>query len=108
VTTLDLKTLTGAGCTLAAGGWARQRARIERLRGHVERVEERGDMLRIAFDPAVDRALVDEFVATEGVCCGFLSLGYDESERALEIRSGDGQGWDVVRGFGVVFAGTAS
>ncbi len=48
---LDLKpnVLTGAGCTLDAAGYARQRDRVERL--------------------------VDDFVATEGVCCSFLSLG---------------------------------
>ena len=102
---LDLKTLTGAGCTLDAGGWARQRERMLRLRSHVERVEERGDVLEVVFDAATERALVDDFVATEGVCCSFLSLGYDERGRVLRIRSDDEQSWDVVRGFAAVFSG---
>ena len=105
MTALDLKTLTGAGCTLDAGGWARQRDRMLNLRSHVERVEERGDVLHVVFDAETDRTLVDDFVATEGVCCSFLSLGYDERDRVLRITSDDEQGWDVVRGFGAVFSG---
>ena len=102
---LDLTKLTGAGCTLDAGGWARQRERMLRLRSHVERVEERGDVLHVVFDAATDPALVDDFVATESVCCSFLSLGYDERERVLRITSDDEQSWDVVHGFGAVFSG---
>ncbi len=102
---LDLTRLTGAGCTLDAGGWQRQRDRMRRLRSHVERVEERDDVLHVFFDSATERALVDDFVATEGVCCSFLSLGYDERERVLRIRGDEAQGWDVVRGFAAVFAG---
>ena len=100
---LDLRTLTGAGCTLDAGGWQRQRNRIHRLREHVERVEEDGDVLEIRFDADVDRALVDDFIATEGVCCGFLSLGYDDRQRVLRITSDDALRLDVVRGFAEVF-----
>ena len=106
--TLDLKKLTGAGCTLDTGGWERQRARVHRLREHVESVEEEGDALRIRFDDGVDRDLVDDFVATEGICCGFLSLGFDRRERELRITSDDRQRWDVVRGFAAVFARSAA
>jgi hypothetical protein len=102
--TLDLKTLTGAGCTLDAGGWEQQRERILRLQEHVDSVEDDGHVLRICFDDGVDNGLVDEFVATEGVCCGFLSLGYDDRDRVLRITSGDRQRWDVVRGFAAVFS----
>ena len=105
---LDLTRLTGAGCTLDEGGWAQQRRRIELLRSHVERVEERGDVLHVVFDADTDRGLVDDFVATEGACCSFLSLGYDERERILRIRSDDAQSWDVVRGFAAVFSGGGS
>ena len=105
---LDLRRLTGAGCTLDAGGWERQRARMQRLRSQVERVDERGDVLHVVFAAGTDRALVDDFVATEGACCSFLSLGYDEQERVLRIRSDDAQGWDVVRGFAAVFSGGGS
>jgi hypothetical protein len=108
VSALDLARLTGAGCTLDEGGWARQRRRIEVLRSQVERVEERGDVLHIVFAAGTDRALVDDFVATEGACCSFLSLGYDERERVLRIRSDDEQSWDVVRGFAAVFSGARS
>jgi len=108
VSSLDLTRLNGAGCTLDAGGWALQRRRIELLRSHVERVEERGDVLHVVFAAGTDRALVDDFVATEGACCSFLSLGYDERERVLRIRSDDAQSWDVVRGFAAVFSGGAS
>jgi hypothetical protein len=101
---LNLRQLAGPGCTLDEGGHAHQRARVLRLRSHVERVEADGEVLRIVFDPGVDRALVDAFVATEGACCGFLSLGYDERARVLQIRSDDEQSWDVVRGFGAVFS----
>jgi hypothetical protein len=105
---LDLKTLTGAGCTLDAGGWEGQRERMHRLREHVAGVEEEGDVLRIRFDDGVDPGVVDDFVATEGVCCGFLSLGYDRSERVLRITSDDRQRWDVVRGFAAVFSRSAA
>jgi hypothetical protein len=105
VSALDLTRLTDAGCTLDAGGWARQRRRIELLRSQVERVEERGDVLHVVFAAGTDRALVDDFVATEGACCSFLTLGYDERERVLRIRSDDEQSWDVVRGFAAVFSG---
>jgi hypothetical protein len=105
MTALDLTRLTGVGCTLDEGGWARQRERMRRLRSHVERVEERDGVLHVAFDGDTDRALIDDFVATEGECCSFLSLGYDERERVLRIRSGDAQGLDVVRGFAAVFSG---
>jgi hypothetical protein len=105
---LDLKTVTGAGCTLDAGGWQRQRDRIHRLREHVESVEEEDDVLWIRFDESVDPVLVDDFVATEGVCCAFLSLGYHSADRVLRITSDDEQSWDVARGFGAVFAGSAS
>jgi hypothetical protein len=105
---IDLRQRAGPGCMLDAGGWERQRERMHRLRRHVERVDEDGEVLRIVFDPAVDRALVDDFIATEGVCCGFLSLGYDDGERTLRIRSDDDQSWDVVRGFGAVFSGSAA
>jgi hypothetical protein len=108
VSTLDLTRLTGAGCTLDKGGWERQRARMQRLRSHVERVDERGDVLHVVFAAGTDRALVDDFVATEGACCSFLSLGYDERERVLRIRSDDAQAWDVVRGFAAVFSGGGS
>jgi hypothetical protein len=108
VTGLDLRTLTGAGCTLDEGGWERQRDRIHRLREHVADVAEDGAVLRIQFDDGVDRGLVDDFVATEGVCCGFLSLGYDERERVLRIASDDAQSWDVVRGFAAVFSRAAA
>ncbi len=100
---LDLTTLTGAGCTLDAGGWELQRERIRRLQEHVLGVEDDGDVLRIRFDDGVDDGLVDDFVATEGVCCGFLSLGYDGRDRVLRITSDDQQRWDVVRGFAAVF-----
>ena len=105
---LNLDVLTGAGCRLDADGFAAQRERVLTLRSHVERVEDEGDALRIVFGPGVDRALVDEFVATEGACCGFLSLGYDEDERALRIRSDDEQKVDIVRGFAAVFSGRAT
>jgi hypothetical protein len=108
VTALDLKTLTGAGCTLDTGGWERQRERVDRLREHVEGVEEDSRVLQIRFDHTVDRGLLDEFVATEGVCCGFLSLDYDDRERVLRITSGDAERWDVVRGFAAVFSRRAA
>jgi hypothetical protein len=105
---LALNLLTGAGCTLDAGGWARQRGRVELLRDHVVRVDEEGDVVRIEFDSGVDRTLVDDFVATEGVCCSFLALGFDEETRVLRIGSPDPQGLDIARGFAAVFSGGAA
>ena len=108
MTAFDLKVLTGAGCTADGDGFAKQRSRVERLRAHVLDVEASNGHLRIVFDEDVDRALVDEFLATEGACCTFLSLGWDDRERELRIGADDEAKYDVVGGFAAVFSGGAA
>ena len=103
-----LPVISGAGCTLDADGFAKQRGRVLALREHVERVETSDGKLRIAFDASVDRDLVYEFLVTEGACCNFLSLGWDESGRALTIGADDQAKYDVVGGFAAVFSGGAA
>ena len=105
---LNLHVLQGAGCTLDADGHARQRERVFGLRSHVERVDDRDGVVSISFDAGVDRTLVDEFVAVEGECCGFLALGYDAGNRVLRVSSGDDEKVDIVKGFAAVFERSAS
>ena len=107
-TGLNLHVLQGAGCTLDPAGHTRQRERVLGLRSHVERVDERDGVLAISFGAGVDRALVDEFVAVEGECCSFLTLGYDAQGRVLRISSREDEKVDVVKGFAAVFQGSAS
>ena len=108
MTKLDLTVRTGAGCTADADGFAKQRARVMSLREHVREVEASDSELRIVFDEGVDRELVYEFLVTEGACCSFLSLGWDEEEKALRIGADDDAKYDVVRGFAAVFSGGAA
>ena len=100
-----LPVIQGAGCTLDEDGFAKQRARVLALRDHVERVDASDGRLRLVFDAGVDRELVYEFLVTEGACCSFLSLGWDEEERALTIGADDQAKYDVVGGFAAVFSG---
>jgi hypothetical protein len=62
----------------------------------VVKVRRAEDELRVFFGPGVDRALVDEVVATEQRCCSFLQVEYDEAERLLRFGSDDEQGREVV------------
>ena len=102
---LNLNVLTGAGCTADGDGFAKQRARVMSLREHVLDVEASDSHLRIVFDEDVDRDLVYEFLVTEGACCSFLSLGWDDRERELRIGADNDAKYDVVRGFAAVFSG---
>ena len=107
-TELNLVGANAAGCTLDADGFSEQRDRVVALRSHVVEVHEEDHALRIEFDDAVDPALVAEFVAIEGACCGFLSLGYDRGDRVLRIATADADKLDVVRGFAGVFRGSVA
>ena len=84
------------GCTLSADGLADQAGRAARLLPSVAQVLRSGDELRVAFGPGVDRALVDEVVATEQGCCSFLDVEYDGAERMLRVGAHDARGREVV------------
>jgi sarcosine oxidase delta subunit len=84
------------GCTLAANELAEQAGRAAHLRPSVATLMRSEDELRVAFEPNVDRAIVDEMVATEQGCCTFLEVEYDDSTHLLRIRANDPQGREVV------------
>ena len=85
------------GCTLSPDGLADQAGRAARLLPSVARVERSTDELRVSFGQGVDRALVDEVVATEQGCCSFLEIEYDGDARLLRIGANDAQGREIVR-----------
>ena len=85
-----------AGCTLSSDELAVQAARAARLAPSVEKLERSAADLRVSFGRDVDRALVDELVATEQQCCSFLELDYDGAARMLRIEAHDAQGREVV------------
>jgi hypothetical protein len=84
------------GCTLSVDELADQKGRAVRLLPSVAKVRRSEDELRVAFGPDVDRALVDETVATEQGCCSFLDVEYDDSARLLRIGAHDAQGREIV------------
>jgi hypothetical protein len=84
------------GCTLSADGLADQAGRARRLLPSVATVKRSEDELRVSFAVDVDRALVDEVVATEQGCCSFLEVEYDRSARTLRVGAHDPQGREVV------------
>ena len=84
------------GCTLSFAGLAQQQGRAARLLPSVATLTRSEDELRVSFGPEVDRALVDELVATERGCCSFLEIDYDGSTRLLRIGANDAQGREIV------------
>ena len=84
------------GCTLSASELADQAGRAARLLPSVATLDRSQDGLVVAFEPGVDRALVEELVTTEQGCCTFLAIDYDD-ERMLSIGAHDEQGREVVR-----------
>ena len=85
------------GCTLTSDGLADQAGRAARLLPSVASVEQAASELRVSFEPGVDRALVDEVVATEQQCCSFLEIEYDGAARTLRVGAHDAQGREIVR-----------
>ena len=92
----DLPLIVADGCTLSPDGLADQAGRAARLLPSVVKVRRSEDELRVSFGPGVDRALVDEVVATEQQCCSFLEIEYDDAERLLRIGAHDAQGREIV------------
>jgi hypothetical protein len=84
------------GCALSADELAEQAGRAARLVPSVATLARSEDELRVSFGPDLDRALLDELVATEQGCCSFLELEYDGSARVLRVGAHDAQGREVV------------
>ena len=84
------------GCTLPVEELVNQQERAARLLPSVATVTRSEDELRVSFGPGVDRALVDEMVATEQGCCSFLEIEYDGSARLLRVGASDEQGQEIV------------
>ncbi|MBA3347510.1 MAG: hypothetical protein H0T13_03015 [Actinobacteria bacterium] len=93
----SLPLIVPQGCTLSPSELAEQAGRAERLRPSISDVRRSEDELHVSFEPDVDRALVEELVATEQVCCSFVEIDYDGAERLLRIGASDGQGREIVR-----------
>jgi len=85
------------GCTLSVDELADQRGRVARLLPSVATMTRSEDELRVSFGAGVDRALVDEVVATEQGCCTFLEIEYDGPGRQLRVGAHDEQGREIVR-----------
>jgi hypothetical protein len=85
------------GCKLSADELADQAGRVSRLRPSVASVDRSRDALVVAFEPGVDRALLEEVVRTEQGCCTFLAIDYDDDARVLSIGAQDDEGREVVR-----------
>ena len=92
----NLPLIVPDGCELSPDGLADQAGRAARLLPSVVKVRRSEDELRVTFGPGVDRALVDEVVATEQQCCSFLEIEYDEAERLLRIGAQDAEGREIV------------
>jgi hypothetical protein len=93
----SLPLIVPAGCTLSSAELAEQAGRAARLRPSVASLDRSADELNVAFGAGVDRALVDELVATEQRCCTFLEVDYDDTGRLLRIGAQDENGREVVR-----------
>ena len=85
------------GCALSPDELAAQAGRAERLLPTVASIDRSQDALRVAFEPGVDPALVEELVTTEQGCCTFLAIDYDDDARMLSVVAHDEQGREVVR-----------
>ncbi|MCP9485536.1 MAG: hypothetical protein MSC30_06725 [Gaiellaceae bacterium MAG52_C11] len=92
----DLPLIVADGCTLSPEGLADQAGRAARLLPSVAKLERSEDELRVSFADGVDRALVDEVVATEQRCCSFLEIEYGGGARLLRIAAHDAQGREIV------------
>ena len=92
----DLPLIVADGCTLSPDGLADQAGRAARLRPSVARLERSEHELCVTFSDGVDRALVEEIVATEQNCCSFLEIEYDGAARTLRIATRDAQGRGIV------------
>ena len=92
----ELPVIVHEGCALTADGLAAQAGRAARLTPSIVKVRRAEGELRVFFGPGVDRALVDEMVATERSCCSFLRVEYDEAERLLRFGADDEQGREIV------------
>ena len=84
------------GCKLSPDELADQAGRATRLFPSVASMERSEDELHVAFEPGVDRALVEQLVTTEQGCCTFLAIDYDNAARMLRIGAQDEQGREVV------------
>ncbi len=93
----SLPVIVPHGCTLSPDGLSDQAGRAARLLPSVARVERSEGELRVSFSEGVDRALVDEVVATEQGCCSFLEIDFDGAARLLRVGAHDAQGREIVR-----------
>ena len=85
------------GCTLSVTELADQAGRVSRLSPSVASIDRSQDALVVAFEPDVDRPLLEEVVTTEQACCTFLAIDYDDEARVLSVGALDEQGREVVR-----------
>ena len=99
----SLQLIVPDGCTLSSDGLADQAGRAARLLPSVAGLTRTEGELRVSFAEGVDRALVDEVVATEQGCCSFLEIEFDGAERVLRIGAHDAQGREIVRQMAAFF-----
>jgi hypothetical protein len=72
-------------CSLNGAGLDAQRRRYARLAAHVWRRSLHGGTLVVDFAPDVDRAALEEALATERRCCPFFEIRFDEPSRRLTV-----------------------
>jgi hypothetical protein len=81
---MDEKPLPMApGCALDETGLRLQLQRYRSVGEGASVIEQTGLRLSITLDSRVDRALVDDLLATERECCPFLTLKWEPAELRL-------------------------
>jgi hypothetical protein len=80
-----------ASCSLNRAGLEAQRRRYARLAAHVRDRSLGGGTLVVDFAPDVDRAALEEALATERECCPFFRIRFDERSRRLTMGVADAE-----------------
>src|SRR5262245_37188634 len=94
-----------AGCSLSEEELAAQRRRAERLGPFVTDVRRVGGRLDVDLTADVDRALLDELVATERRCCPFFDIDVAADGRRMTIGVHDEQDAGALDALARFFAG---
>ena len=76
-------------CRLDKAGLRDQLDRYRQLSGRVEAVEREPGCVVVRFAPDLERDRLDAALAVERVCCPFIGIDYDPSERCLTLRVDD-------------------
>jgi hypothetical protein len=76
-------------CALDGDGRRSQKARYNALAQSVSGVRREPEVLFVEFGERVDRALLEEVIAVERVCCPFFQFEFDPTARQLAVTTVD-------------------